>query len=126
MTSATPPENDLARQERRLALARQIADRHYLWSSLAYMDDCPLGTEERDGNPHAMQRIMVVTSTDGDDDGWLDFEDDRSAVEGRVRGLVEDEWGLVGVWDLDREDLEPVKVTVTVSIDMQQETAPDG
>ena len=124
MTTTTPSEHDPARQERRLALARRIADHHELWPSLAYMDDCPLGTEDDDGKPRAMRRFMVVTSTDGGDDGWLDFEDEVSPVEGRIGGLVRDEWSLTGVWDLNRDDLEPLKVTV--SIDMEGEAHPSG
>ena len=125
MTSATPAEHDPARQERRLALARRIADHQFLWEPLNYMDARPLGTIEGGGDPCAMRRFMIVTSTDGDEDGWLDFEDEVRAVEDRIKGLVHDEWGLTGVWDLDRDDLEPLKVTVMVSIDMEQEAQPN-
>ena len=115
-------------QERRLAQARRVADGHFLWHPLAYMDDCPLGTIEGGGDAAAMRRYMVVTATDDGEDGWVDLEDTIEAVEERVRGLLHDEWGLVGVFslDLDREDPTPLKLTVTVGIDMEREEHPDG
>ena len=122
MSPPTPTEV----QERRLSQARRIADHQFLWKPLNYMDARPLGTIEGGGDPTAMRRFLIVTTTDGDEDGWGDFEDDIPAVEDRIKGLVHDEWGLTGVWDLDREDMEPLTVTVTVSIDMEQEAHPNG
>ena len=69
---------------------------------------------------------MVITGTDDGEDGWVDFEDSAEGVGEIIRGLVHDEWGLSDAWDLDRESLEPLRVTVTVSIGTGSEGSPNG
>ena len=102
----------------RLSRARRIAEEHDLWGRLAYMDSCPLGCREGGGDLDAVRRYMVVTNTDGGEDGWVEFEETVPAVEDRVNRLLGEEWGLAGVWDLDGEgdDLAPLPVTIIVQI----------
>jgi hypothetical protein len=112
-----PAESD-SRPAHRLSRARRTADEHDLWGPLTYMDSCPLGCREGGGDADAMRRYMVVTSTDGGEDGWVEFEETVPAVEDRVNRLLGEEWGLAGVWDLDGEgdDLAPLPVTIIVQI----------
>ena len=101
---------------RRLQRAREIITTHDLWAKLTYMENCPLGDRDGGGDPDAMLRYMVVTSTDDGGDGWADFIGTMSEVEKLVHGLLSDEWGLVGVWDLDHVTIEPLLVRVQVRV----------
>lgn len=103
-------------QSRRLRRAREIIFTRELWGRLTYMENCPLGDRDGGVNPGTMRRYMVVTSTDGSGDGWTDFMDTMSEVEKLAQGLLNDEWGLVGVWDLDHVTIEPLLVGVQVQV----------
>lgn len=78
-------------QSRRLQRAREIIDAHDLWRPLHYMDDCPLGLRDEGGDPEAMRRYMIITTTHGGEDGWIDLKDNLREVEQLLRGLFEDE-----------------------------------
>lgn len=103
-------------QSRRLQHAREIIAAHDLWGKLTYMDNCPTGYREGGGDPSAMKRYMIITSTDGGEDGWVDMKDTIGEVEDLVRGLVTDEWGLAGVWDLDQVSEQPFAVELSVRV----------
>lgn len=103
-------------RSRRLQHARDIITGGDLWGALHYMDDCPLGRREEVGDPSAMARYLIVITTDGGDDGWVNMKDNVHEVEAFVRGLLKDEWGLVGVLDLDQVSQEPLAVELRVCV----------
>lgn len=113
-------------QSRRLQRARKIITGRDLWGPLQYMDDCPLGRREDGGDPTAMKRYLIVTTTDGGEDRWIDMKDSIHEVEQSVRGLFQDEWGLVGVWDLDRVSDDPLVVELTVRVTYPRTGATNG
>lgn len=100
----------------RLQRAREIIASHDLWGKLTYMDNCPTGHREGGGDLSAMKRYMIITSTDGGEDGWVDMKDTIGEVEELVRGLLTDEWGLIGVWDLDHVSEQPLTVELSVRV----------
>lgn len=113
-------------QSRRLQRARDIITGRDLWGPLEYMDDCSLGRRDDGGDQTAMKRYLVVTTTDGGEDGWVDMKDCIHEVEQLVRGLFQDEWGLVGVWDLDRVGEEPLAVGLSVRVSYPRTGATNG
>lgn len=106
----------MKQQAARLQRARDIITARDLWGKLTYMEDCPIGDRDDDGDPDAMRRYMIITSTDGGEDGWIDLKETINEAEKLVRGLLNDEWGLVGVWDLDRVSCDPLSVRLTLRI----------
>lgn len=113
-------------QSRRLQRARDIITDRDLWGPLHYMENCLLGRRDDGGDPAAMKRYLVLTTTDGGEDGWVDLKDTIGEVEEFVRGLVEDEWGLVGCWDLDRVSEKPLAVELSVRVSYPRTGANNG
>ncbi len=125
-TTTSTERRSASVQSRRLQRAREIVTGGDLWGPLHYMDDCPLGRRDDGGDPTAMRRYLVVTATDGGEDGWIDMKDNIHGVEQFLRGLFEDEWGLVGVWDLDRVGEEPLAVELSVRVAYPRKGATNG
>jgi hypothetical protein len=118
MTSTTDLPSDDSLKLPRLERARQIATDRDLWGPLHYMDNCPIGNGEDGGDPDAVRRYMIVTSTEGGEDGWIEFKKTPAEVRELLEGLLTDEWGLVGVWDLGDMDGQPVQLSVVPRIDV--------
>jgi len=125
-TTTSTERRSASVQSRRLQRAREIVTGGDLWGPLHYMDDCPLGRRDDGGDPTAMRRYLVVTTTDGGEDGWIDLKDNIREVEQFLRGLFEDEWGLVGCWDLDRVSEEPLAVELRVRVTYARTGATNG
>ena len=125
-TTTSTERRAASAQYRRLQRAREIIGARDLWGKLTYMDDCPLGRRDDGGDPTAMKRYLIVTTTDGGEDGWIDLRDNLREVEQLLRGLFEDEWGLVGCWDLDRVGEEPLAVELNVRVTYPRTGATNG
>jgi hypothetical protein len=117
------------RTRRALEIARTLR--------LGYME-CghffPDDPEEPFQGDEPVSRFLVFNMTDGGDDGWVNFDEDWDGVVGRIDSFIQDEWGLVDVYDLDRDDYATplnldIDVTVRVRDDppaTQGEATPEG
>jgi hypothetical protein len=88
---------------------------------LGYMEcaGCYDADATPDGHPFEdeVARFLIFNMTDGNDDGWVDFAEDWDGVVGRIRAFVFDEWGLVDVYDLDRDDYAtPLNLDIDVTV----------
>jgi hypothetical protein len=127
MTTATSAAARAAStQSRRLQRAREIITAHDLWGKLTYMDDCPVGGRDGVGDPTVMTRYLIVTATDGGEDGWIDLKDNIREVEDLLRGLLTDEWGLLGTWDLDLVSCKPLLVRLDLHVTYPRSDASHG
>jgi hypothetical protein len=87
--------------------------------SLGYMAASGLFDADDPDHPFDdnVARFMVFSTTDGRDDGWVDFAATALDAAARVRAFVGDEWGVANVFDLAADDyVDPVTVEVTVRV----------